>query len=596
MVKSSSTVPYCFVSGQTDKSKVSTASKYVLSIRQQPVRAKVCGAKERDRRPIDPPPIVQIKLADPSSDKNKDYLQSPYLFMCCNLVHDNDPSGEIVAPAHRALAGTVVSSLNRLKDVDNSDGGFFVFGDMSARIEGRFRLRFTLLELIEGEVVHVMTTLSNPMTVYSSKTFPGMSESTFLSRSFSDQGVRIRIRKDHHVKPKRPVSVDIDDNNMHSPPSSCHELSDGESSQHVKRPKSSSTGDSSRRYSMGSRPKHSESRHSSPEPLDRTPPSSPGSYIGQDSAPSRPRHNPYMWDDIPRHSDGRPHHRSSSSSRYSDPRYSVVRSSSSSEHHPESRRHRHDHPAYQRPSHDSQSSQPRENPRRSYSTSHPRHKERTHSRDRAARYSSSYHHHHYHAHERGYPYPERYPSSYHDLSPPHPMSAAHSFPSPVHSSLHHYPHSSSRAHPAPVPYMIESHKVREPVSHHGFPEAMINEQDMEYTPEPYHSRTPSMSSQHSEGNFSPPHPFSPPESHAPKHAASSRDTPPIGHEIESQAPSPHTVPLSFAHASSTSSITGASGGGRIQLPPIHTLSTRSPSIPSHPFVAAPPTASYYVRP
>ncbi|KAG0013523.1 hypothetical protein BGZ80_011018 [Entomortierella chlamydospora] len=297
MVKSSSTVPYCFVSGQSDKSKVSSASKYVLSIRQQPVRAKVCGAKERDRRPIDPPPIVQIKLADPSSDKNKDYLQSPYLFMCCNLVHDNDPSGEIVAPAHRALAGTVVSSLNRLKDVDNSDGGFFVFGDMSARIEGRFRLRFTLLELIEGEVVHVMTILSNTMTVYSSKTFPGMSESTFLSRSFSDQGVRIRIRKDHHVKPKRPVSVDNDDN-MHSPLSSCHDLSDGESSQHIKRPKSSSISDGSRHYSMSSRPKHSESRHSSLEPFDRTPPSSPGSYIGQDSAPSRPRHNPYMWDDV----------------------------------------------------------------------------------------------------------------------------------------------------------------------------------------------------------------------------------------------------------------------------------------------------------
>jgi hypothetical protein len=46
-------------------------SKYVLILRQQPQRAKVCGMKERDRRPIDPPPIVQIKLAEPSTDKNK---------------------------------------------------------------------------------------------------------------------------------------------------------------------------------------------------------------------------------------------------------------------------------------------------------------------------------------------------------------------------------------------------------------------------------------------------------------------------------------------------------------------------------------------
>ncbi|KAI1315742.1 hypothetical protein EDD11_000392 [Mortierella claussenii] len=238
MGKPPSTAPYCFVSGQTDKPHTPTTSNYVLSIRQQPLQAKVCGAKERDRRPIDPPPIVQIKLADPATDRNKDYLQSPYLFMCCNLVHFNDPTGDIVAPAHRALAGTVVSSLNRLKDIDNSDGGFFVFGDMSVRVEGRFCLRFTLFELKEDQVVHVLSTMSEPMTVHSSKTFPGMSESTFLSRCFSDQGVRIRIRKDHHVKPKRHLSMDAEDvaqGSIHSSPSSCHEA-DQSDSDSVKKP------------------------------------------------------------------------------------------------------------------------------------------------------------------------------------------------------------------------------------------------------------------------------------------------------------------------------------------------------------------------
>ncbi|GAA5812341.1 hypothetical protein MFLAVUS_005792 [Mucor flavus] len=38
--------------------------------------------------------------------------------------------------------------------------------------------------------------VSNIFQVYSPKSFPGMSESTFLTRSFSDQGVRIRIRKE----------------------------------------------------------------------------------------------------------------------------------------------------------------------------------------------------------------------------------------------------------------------------------------------------------------------------------------------------------------------------------------------------------------
>ncbi|CAG8537854.1 16914_t:CDS:2, partial [Acaulospora colombiana] len=48
--------------------------------------------------------------------------------------------------------------------------------------------------------------MSDVFTVYPPKTFPGMSESTFLSRSFSDQGVRIRIRKEHRIQMKRPTS------------------------------------------------------------------------------------------------------------------------------------------------------------------------------------------------------------------------------------------------------------------------------------------------------------------------------------------------------------------------------------------------------
>ena len=37
---------------------------------------------------------------------------------------------------------------------------------------------------------------SDLFPVHAAKSFPGMSESTFLSRSFGDQGVRLRIRKE----------------------------------------------------------------------------------------------------------------------------------------------------------------------------------------------------------------------------------------------------------------------------------------------------------------------------------------------------------------------------------------------------------------
>ena len=95
------------------------------------------------------------------------------------------------------LVGSLVSSLHRLKDSDNNDGGFFVFGDISVKIEGGFRLKFTLFEILAGQVVSLQTIVSDEFTVYSAKNFPGMSESTFISRSFGDQGVRIRIRKEN---------------------------------------------------------------------------------------------------------------------------------------------------------------------------------------------------------------------------------------------------------------------------------------------------------------------------------------------------------------------------------------------------------------
>ena len=50
---------------------------------------------------------------------NSNYLQSPYYFMCCTLwdpVYDRPAQ----TTPDSLLAGAVVSSLHRLKDVDNT--------------------------------------------------------------------------------------------------------------------------------------------------------------------------------------------------------------------------------------------------------------------------------------------------------------------------------------------------------------------------------------------------------------------------------------------------------------------------------------------
>lgn len=67
-------------------------------------------------------------LADTGFSRN--YLQSPYFFMVCNLCDaDLSRPGQLAAAplgenkdkqSESSLAGTLVSSLHRLKDVDNS--------------------------------------------------------------------------------------------------------------------------------------------------------------------------------------------------------------------------------------------------------------------------------------------------------------------------------------------------------------------------------------------------------------------------------------------------------------------------------------------
>ncbi|KAJ9220456.1 hypothetical protein DTO169C6_7200 [Paecilomyces variotii] len=178
---------------------------FELLIRQQPDRAKMAGSKERDRKPIDPPPIIQLRIRDGNHYLSQNYLQNPYYFMCMSLYDAAEDRPATVQPS-TALAGTLVSSLHRLKDVDNSDGGFFIFGNLFIKVEGEFRLRFTLFEMRKDIVVGLASGLSDRFTVSSQKYFPGMTESTFLSRLFVDQGVKLRLRKRSRKIMKRTLT------------------------------------------------------------------------------------------------------------------------------------------------------------------------------------------------------------------------------------------------------------------------------------------------------------------------------------------------------------------------------------------------------
>ncbi|KAF2733439.1 hypothetical protein EJ04DRAFT_524500 [Polyplosphaeria fusca] len=163
------------------------SSDITLHLRQQPKEALVTAqGKEKT--------LAMMQFLT----RSRHFLQSPYLFMCVSLYKlDKDETLDGSA-SNKALAGSLVSSLHRLKDVTNKDGGFFVFGDISIRMQGSFRLHFSLFELRKelGSVQYLGNITSEPFKVLLPKDFKGMDESTYLSRAFSDQGVRLRLRKE----------------------------------------------------------------------------------------------------------------------------------------------------------------------------------------------------------------------------------------------------------------------------------------------------------------------------------------------------------------------------------------------------------------
>lgn len=116
------------------------------------------------------------------------------------------------APAP-VLTGVPVSGMAYL-DRPNP-AGYFIFPDLSVRHEGRYRLRFGLYEHSNEETsfnqsqdpleprefcTHRLDVKSKAFTVFSAKKFPGLAESTALSRIVAEQGCRVRIRRDVRMR------------------------------------------------------------------------------------------------------------------------------------------------------------------------------------------------------------------------------------------------------------------------------------------------------------------------------------------------------------------------------------------------------------
>jgi hypothetical protein len=205
-----------------------------LTVIQQPERARACGSGPKssaDRRPVDPPPVVELRIFEGNTwqeaeQKDITFLYNANFFLFATLEHARVMAhGRVQTPAANqppVLTGMPVSGMAYL-DRPN-EAGYFLFPDLSVRHEGRYRLTFNLYEETKedkdkdpdapdsniiapgyanatgGSFDFRMEVKSRDFVVFSAKKFPGLTESTPLSRVVAEQGCRVRIRRDVRMR------------------------------------------------------------------------------------------------------------------------------------------------------------------------------------------------------------------------------------------------------------------------------------------------------------------------------------------------------------------------------------------------------------
>lgn len=282
---------------------------YRLKVLQNPTRARACGAGAKssaDRRPVDPPPIVQLKVYEGSLENEITPSFPANFFIFVSIEHSKPtepsvlakwqpPAGSIPAPV---LTGTNVCSMSILDRP--SPAGYFIFPDVSVRHEGWYRLVFDLYEdahetgimdvNFHGHpslgpsppLVKVLEVKSEPFEVFSAKKFPGLQESTALSRTFAEQGVRVRIRRDVRMRKRdtKGGAVDRGEDDIARERARISATPDFQKKEEIERVRSVSIAPLSRRPSMEQLNQGYAQSH--PSPI--APPTPTGMYPPQMSA------------------------------------------------------------------------------------------------------------------------------------------------------------------------------------------------------------------------------------------------------------------------------------------------------------------------
>ncbi|KAK6193773.1 hypothetical protein LQW54_012129 [Pestalotiopsis sp. IQ-011] len=198
-----------------DPSPNSLLDHFRLKVLQHPKEGKAATAKDKDRKPLDPPPIVQLTVDAAPNSRYRGLLTPDFPWtMCVARLEDaeeDNASGRTnqksTSSASSTLIGNIASSVHKAKigdDDDKREVGVLVFPNLSVRNKGRFRLHFTAYIMppspdggkLEEEWVAVAETTSEVFNVLEGRAYPGLAESTSLTRTLADQGIKLRLHRE----------------------------------------------------------------------------------------------------------------------------------------------------------------------------------------------------------------------------------------------------------------------------------------------------------------------------------------------------------------------------------------------------------------
>ena len=81
---------------------------FSLQVEQQPIRARMCGFGDKDRRPITPPPCIRLIVCDVSTGKEVDFTEVDSTFFVLTVdLWDADGTHEVNLVRHSSGAPTV---------------------------------------------------------------------------------------------------------------------------------------------------------------------------------------------------------------------------------------------------------------------------------------------------------------------------------------------------------------------------------------------------------------------------------------------------------------------------------------------------------